>query len=57
MWYHPGALILSKRDVIAAWIVCLVLVAAYFGSPMLAAALGTAAGGVHLAATACNPVL
>jgi hypothetical protein len=36
---------------------CLVLVAACFGSPMLAAALGTAAGGVHLAATACNPVL
>jgi len=57
MWYHPAALILSKRDVIAAWIVCLVLVAACFGSPMLAAALGTAAGYVHLAATACNPVL
>jgi hypothetical protein len=57
MWYPPGALILSKRDVIAAWIVCLVVVAACFGSPMLAAALGTAAGGVHLAATVCNPVL
>ena len=57
MWNHPEALVSEKCDVIAAWLVCLLVAAACFGSPMLAAALGTAGGGTHIAATTCNPVL
>jgi hypothetical protein len=32
MWYYPGAFVLGKRDVIGAWLVCLIVVAACFGS-------------------------
>jgi hypothetical protein len=35
MWYHPAALILGNRDVIGAWLVCLVFAAACLGSSML----------------------
>jgi hypothetical protein len=30
MWYHPAAFALGKRDVIGAWILCLVA-ALFFG--------------------------
>ena len=31
MWYHPAAFTLGKRDVIGAWLLCLVAVALFFG--------------------------
>jgi hypothetical protein len=34
MWYHPAAFELGKRDVIAAWLVCLAISAACFGWPV-----------------------
>jgi hypothetical protein len=40
MWYCPAAFFLGKRDVIGAWLVCLIIAAACFGPPMLAAAAG-----------------
>jgi hypothetical protein len=35
MWYHPAAFTLGKRDVIAAWLVCLAISAASFGLPTI----------------------
>jgi hypothetical protein len=35
MWYHPADFFLGKRDVIGAWLVCLVVAAVCFGSSML----------------------
>ena len=32
MWYHPAALVLGGRDVIGAWLVCLVVAALCFGA-------------------------
>ena len=57
MWDHPAASVSGKRDVIAAWLVRLVVAAACFGSPMLAAALGPSAIDVHIADAGCKPVL
>jgi hypothetical protein len=57
MWYHPAALILGKCDVIAAWLVCLIVAATCFGLPMLAAALGPSATDIHIADAGCRPVL
>jgi hypothetical protein len=37
MWYHPAALILDKRDVIGAWIVCLAIALPFFGYPAVTA--------------------
>jgi hypothetical protein len=34
MWYHPTAFTLGKRDVIGAWLLCLVAVALFFGWPI-----------------------
>jgi len=31
MWYHPGAVALGWRDVVAAWIVCFTIAAALVG--------------------------
>jgi hypothetical protein len=39
MWYHPAAFFLGKRDVIGAWIICLVLAVAFFGYPVVTTAL------------------
>ena len=50
MWYHPAAFLVEKRDVIGAWLLCLVVAAACFGSPMLGAALDTSAATRHAAA-------
>jgi hypothetical protein len=38
MWYDSPTLVLGKRDVIGAWLVCLALAAACFGLPALATA-------------------
>jgi hypothetical protein len=35
MWYYPAAFVLGKRDVIGAWLVCLIIAAACFGSSIL----------------------
>jgi hypothetical protein len=32
MWYDPAAFLVGKRDVIGAWLVCLLVAAACFGS-------------------------
>jgi len=39
MWYHSAAFALGKRDVIGAWLVCLIVAAVCFGSPLLTAAI------------------
>jgi len=43
MWYYPPAFFVESRDAIGAWIVCLLVAAACFGSPLLAAAFDTSA--------------
>ena len=55
MWYHPAALLLERRDVIGAWLVCLLVAAACFGSSTLNAAFDTAAATRH-AAAGCKAV-
>jgi hypothetical protein len=35
MWYHPAAFTLGKRDVIGAWIICLIVVIPFFGWPIV----------------------
>lgn len=55
MWYYSAAFVLGKRDVIGAWLVCLAVAAACFGSPMLSAAFDTSAATRH-AAAGCPPV-
>jgi hypothetical protein len=35
MWYQPDSLVLGKHDVIAAWLVCVVVASACLGSSML----------------------
>jgi hypothetical protein len=35
MWHYPADFVLGKRDVIGAWLVCLVIAAACFGSSIL----------------------
>jgi hypothetical protein len=35
MWYYPADFVLGKREVIGAWLVCLVIAAACFGSSIL----------------------
>jgi hypothetical protein len=55
MWYYPAAFVLGKRDVVGAWLVCMVIAAACFGSPLLAAAIDTSTASRHAAAS-CHPV-
>jgi hypothetical protein len=50
MWYYPATFLVEKRDVIGAWLVCLVVAAAGFGSPMLGAAFDTSAATRHVVA-------
>jgi hypothetical protein len=38
MWYDPDAFSLGIRDVIGAWLVCLVVAVAFFGHPLVGAA-------------------
>jgi hypothetical protein len=54
MWYYPAAFLVEKRDVIGAWLVCL-MAAACFGSPMLGPAFDTSAATRH-AAVDCDRV-
>ena len=55
MWYYPAAFMVEKRDVIGAWLVCLLVAAACCGSPKISAALETSAVTRH-AAAGCGPV-
>ena len=55
MWYYPAAFSVEKRDVIGVWLVCLVVAAACFGSPMLSDAFDTSAA-IRDAAAGCDPV-
>jgi hypothetical protein len=55
MWYYPGAFLVGKRDVIGAWLVCLVLAAACLGSPMLSAKSDISTATRH-AAAGCAPL-
>jgi hypothetical protein len=41
MWYHPAAFFVHKRDVIGAWLICVVVVTAFFGYPAVTTALDT----------------
>ena len=50
MWYYPPAFFVERRDAIGAWLVCLVVTAVCFGSPMLGAAFDTSAAPRHAAA-------
>ena len=50
MWDYPAAIFVEKRDVIGAWLVCLLVAAACFGSPMLGAAFDNSAATRHAAA-------
>jgi hypothetical protein len=54
MWYYPAAFLVGKRDVIGAWLVCLIVAAVCFGSPMLTAASDPPAAARHAAAS-CQP--
>ena len=44
MWYHPAAFFLTKRDVIGAWLICVAVATAFFGYPVVTAALDIWAG-------------
>jgi len=55
MSYYPAAFLVEKRDVIGAWIICLFVAAACFGSPMFGAAFDTSAATRH-AAVGCERV-
>ena len=55
MWDYPAAIFVEKRDVFGAWLVCLLVAAACFGSPMLGAAFDNSAATRH-AAAGCEPV-
>jgi hypothetical protein len=55
MWYYPAAFLLGRRDVIGAWLVCLVVAGLCFGSPMLTAAFDHSTATRH-AAAGCEPV-
>jgi hypothetical protein len=44
MWYHPAAFFVDKRDIIDAWLICVVLATAFFGYPAVTTALDTRAG-------------
>ena len=50
MSYYPAAFLVEKRDVIGAWLVCLFVAGACFGSPLLGAALDTSAATRHAVA-------
>jgi hypothetical protein len=42
MWYHPGAHSVTKKDVIAAWLVCSLILVSFFIGTVLAANLAIA---------------
>lgn len=50
MEYYPDAFNLGIRDVIGAWLVCLVVVAVFFGYPLATAAPDAAVALRHTAA-------
>ena len=44
MWYHPAAFVLTKRDVIGAWFICIAVATAFFGYPAVTSVLIFGAG-------------
>jgi hypothetical protein len=40
MWYDPSAFAVGKRDVIAAWIICLAITAPFLGWLMVESLIG-----------------
>jgi hypothetical protein len=59
MWYHPAALALGKRDVVAAWFLCLAISAASFGLPAIERSIDaiearTPPAGTGPSAVSCN---
>ena len=57
MWYHPAAFALGKRDVVAAWLVCLAISAAFFGLPAVESLIDAKAAstGTGPSAVNCRP--
>jgi len=55
MWYHPADFLLSKRDVIGAWLICLAIALAFFGYPVVTTALDVWAGDLHTATAGPRP--
>ena len=53
MWYHPAAFAVGRRDVIGGWLVCLVVAAASFGTPLVTAAVDGLRHPVPVAAAPC----
>ena len=51
MWYYPADFLVGKRDVIGAWLVCLIVAAVCFGSPMLTAPSDPPGAARHAAAS------
>ena len=52
----PCRLLLDKRDVIGAWLICLALVMAFFGYPVVTTALDVWAGDLYTATAGPKPV-
>ena len=56
MWYHPAAFFLTKRDVIGAWLICVAVATAFFGYPVVTAALDIWAGNRGITTACPEPV-
>ena len=55
MWYHPAAFLLTKRDVIGAWLVCLAVAMAFFGYPVVTTAFDDWTAGVQTGIVGHDP--
>jgi hypothetical protein len=60
MWYYPSVFALGKRDVIGAWLMCLVVAAVFFGwsaigstTPDRSAAVAASGPSPHTTAGKC----
>jgi hypothetical protein len=55
MWYHPAAFLLTKRDVIGAWLVCLAVAMAFFGYPAVTKGFDDCTAGVQAGIVGHDP--
>ena len=55
MWYHPAAFLLTKRDVVGAWLVCLAVAMAFFGYPVVTNAFNDCTAGVQAGIASHDP--